>query len=163
MDERIGLSLTSEEAPDLLGGGFVCDGEQGVRILLRSLPQPRTLPKCSSRRWRVAGRRRGWRRSSLVAVAHLAALAVVGDGEAVALVADLLDQVQHGRAAVEDHGLVLLPVDVDDLFALGDGGERLQGDAELFERSVRGVQLAEAAVDEDERGKRLSCRRSRRL
>ena len=72
-----------------------------------------------------------------VAVAHLAALAVVGDGEAVALVADLLDEVQHGRAAVEDDGLVLLAVDVDDLFALGDGGERLQGDAELFERGVR--------------------------
>ncbi len=64
--------------------------------------------------------------SSVVAVAHLAALAVVGDGEAVALVADLLDEVQDGRAAVEDDGVVLLAVDVDDLFALGDGGERLQ-------------------------------------
>ena len=31
-----------------------------------------------------------------VAVAHLAALAMVGDGEAVALVADILDEMQDG-------------------------------------------------------------------
>ena len=87
-----------------------------------------------------------------VAVAHLAALAVVGDGEAVAFVADLLDDVQDGRAAVEDDGVVFLAVDVDDLFALGDGGERLRGEAELGEGVGGGVELAEAAVDEDERG-----------
>ncbi len=68
------------------------------------------------------------------------------------LVADLLDEVQDGRAAVEDDGVGLLPVDVDDLFALGDGGERLQRDADGFERLVGGVKLAEAAVDQDERG-----------
>ena len=57
-----------------------------------------------------------------VAVAHLAALAVVGDGETVALIADLLHEVEDGGAAVEYDGVVLLTVDVDDLFALGDGG-----------------------------------------
>ena len=61
-----------------------------------------------------------------VAVAHLAALAMVGDGEAMGLVADALDEMQHRRAAVEDDGLVFLAVEVDDLFALGDGGERLR-------------------------------------
>ena len=90
-----------------------------------------------------------------VAVAHLAALAMVGDGEAVALVADLLDEVEDRGAAVEDDGFVFLSVDVDDLFAFGDGGERLEGDAELFECRVGGVELAEAAVDEDEGGEGL--------
>ena len=43
-----------------------------------------------------------------VAVADLAALAVIGDGEAVGFVAYLLDEVQRGRVAVEDDGVVLL-------------------------------------------------------
>src|SRR5579871_684107 len=85
-----------------------------------------------------------------VAVAHLAALAVVGDGEAVALVADFLDEVQDGGAAVQDYGFVLLSVDVDDLLFFCDGCERLEGDADLFERGVGGVELAKASVDEDE-------------
>ena len=57
-----------------------------------------------------------------VAVAHGAALAMVADGEAVALVADELDQMQNRRPAVEDDQLLLVAVAVDDLFALGDGG-----------------------------------------
>src|ERR1700691_3628842 len=77
-----------------------------------------------------------------VAVAHLAALAVVGDGEAVRLVADALDQMQDGRAAVEDDGLVFLSVEVDDFFSFGDGGERLGGDAEGFQSFSGGVELA---------------------
>ena len=55
-----------------------------------------------------------------IAVAHLAALAMVADSEAVALVADDLHHVQHGRAAVEHDGLVFVAVDVDHFFALGD-------------------------------------------
>ena len=86
-----------------------------------------------------------------VAVAHLAALAVVGDGEAVRFVADALDQMQDGGAAVEDDGLVFLAVEVDDFFSLGDGGEGLGGDAEGFESFGGCVELAQASVDEDDR------------
>ena len=87
-----------------------------------------------------------------VAVAHGAALAMVADGESMTLVADGLDQMQDGRAAVEDYGLVLVAVDVDDLLALGDRGERLRGEAEELEGICGGVELAQAAVDEDEGG-----------
>ena len=89
------------------------------------------------------------------AVAHLAALAMESDGEAVGFVADHLHQVQHGRVAVEHDGIVFLAEDVDDLFFLGDGGERLVGDAQIFEGLGGGVKLAQAAVDEDQAGKRL--------
>ena len=57
-----------------------------------------------------------------VAVAHGAALAVVADGEAVAFVADELDKMEDRRAAVEDDGLILVAVEVDNLLLLGDGG-----------------------------------------
>ena len=87
-----------------------------------------------------------------VAVAHGAALAMIADGEAVALVADELNEMEDGRAAVEDDGLLLVAVEVDDLFALGDGGEWRAGEAEGFEGLGGGVELAETAVDEDERG-----------
>ena len=85
-----------------------------------------------------------------LAVAYLAALAVVGYGEAVALVADLLHEMEDGGAAVEHHGFVLLTVDVDDLFAFGDGSQGLQGDAEFFQCCVGCVELAQAAIDKDE-------------
>jgi hypothetical protein len=77
---------------------------------------------------------------------------MIADGEAVALVADELHQVQDGGAAVEDDGILLVAVEVDDFFALGDGGQRLRCDAERFEGFGSGVELAEAAVDEDEAG-----------
>ena len=77
---------------------------------------------------------------------------MVRDGEAVGLVTDFLHEVEDRGAAVQDDGLVFLPVDVDDLFFFGDGGERLEGDPDLFKRGVGGVELAEAAVYEDERG-----------
>jgi hypothetical protein len=84
-----------------------------------------------------------------IAVAHFAAFAMVSDGEAVALVANALDQMQDGGAAIEDDGLVFLAVEVDDFFSLGDGGEWLGGDAEGFKGGGGGVELADAAVDED--------------
>src|SRR5580704_15377343 len=87
-----------------------------------------------------------------LAVADFAALAVVGDGEAVRLIADALDEVQDGRAAVEDDRIVLLPVEVDDLFSLCNRREWLRREAEFFKRRCRRVELTEAAVDEDERG-----------
>ena len=92
-----------------------------------------------------------------VAVAHGAALAMVADCEAVALVADELDQMQNRRPAVEDDGLLLIAVEVDNLFALGDRGQRRlceagRGKVERFEGLGGSVELAQAAVDEDERG-----------
>ena len=87
-----------------------------------------------------------------VAVAHGPALAVIADGEAMALVADDLDEMEDGRATVEDDGVVFLAVEVDDLFLLGDGGEGLRGQSEFFESFGGSMELAEAAVDEDERG-----------
>ena len=67
-----------------------------------------------------------------LAVAHLAAFAVVGDGEAVGFIADLLDEVEDGGAALEDDGAIFAAEDVDDLFFLCDGGEGLGGEAELL-------------------------------
>ncbi len=61
-----------------------------------------------------------------------------------------LDQVQDRRAAVEHDRLVFVAVKVDDFFLLGDRCQRLRGEAERLQCFGRGVQLAEAAVDEDE-------------
>jgi hypothetical protein len=66
------------------------------------------------------------------------------------LVADYLDEMEDGRAAVEDDGVVFTAVEVDDLFFFGDGGERLRSEAEFLECFGGGVELAEAAIDEDE-------------
>jgi hypothetical protein len=52
---------------------------------------------------------------------------MVADCEAVALVADELDQMQNRRPAVEDDGLLFIAVEVDNLFALGDRGQRRRG------------------------------------
>ena len=85
---------------------------------------------------------------------------MIADGEAVALVADELNQMQHRRAAVEDHRLVFVAVEVDDLFALGNRRQRLRGEAERFKRLGGGVKLAEAAIDEDQRRHRLASLRA---
>lgn len=87
-----------------------------------------------------------------VAVAHFAALAVVGDGEAVRLVTDALDEVQYGGTALEDNRIVFLSVEVDQFFAFCDGGERLRGEAEFFEGLGCGVELTEATVNKNEAG-----------
>ena len=96
-------------------------------------------------------------------IAHLPAFAVIGDSKAMAFVANLLDQMQHGRATIQHDRLILLPVHVDDLFFLGDGGERLQRHANLFERRVGRAQLAEAAVDQGRAKGMASFRRAGRL
>src|SRR5579859_915137 len=77
------------------------------------------------------------------------------DSEAVRFVANHLDKMEHGRVAVKDYGIVFLAEDVDDLLFLGDGSKRLVGDAQLVERLGRGMKLAQAAVDQNEAGKRL--------
>jgi hypothetical protein len=76
---------------------------------------------------------------------------MVANGEAVTLVADDLDEMEDGRAAIENDGLVFVAVQINYFFALGDGGQRLAGEAEGFKGFRGGVELAEAAVDEDER------------
>ena len=75
-------------------------------------------------------------------VADLAPLAMVGDGKAVAFVADLLHQVQDGGAAVKDDGVRLVAGDVDNFFFFCYGRERLESDADLFEGGVGGMELA---------------------
>ena len=78
-----------------------------------------------------------------------------GDGEAVSFVAHLLHQVQHGRVALQHHRLVLLAVDVDDLLFFCDGRQRLVDDAQLLQGGGGGVQLSQAAVNQDQIRQRL--------
>ena len=87
-----------------------------------------------------------------VAVPHGAALAMIADGEAVALVADQLHQVQHRRTAVQNHWLIFIAVEVNDLLALGDRGQRLGGQAERFQSLGGGVKLAQTAIHQNQRG-----------
>ena len=54
------------------------------------------------------------------AVAHLPALAVEGHGKAVRFVANELNQMQHRRVMIERDRILLLAVDIENLFALGD-------------------------------------------
>ncbi len=113
---------------DFGGGGGAYDGGEGVGGgLLDAADGAEVLEEALA----GAGADAGDGVELGVAVADLAAFAVVGDGEAVALVADLLDEMEDGGAAVEDDGVVFLAEDVDDLFAFGDGGEGLEGVAGL--------------------------------
>ena len=89
------------------------------------------------------------------AVAHLAAFAVVAHRKAVALITDLLDYMQHRRAPVEHHRIVLLSMHVDDLLALGNRGQRLRRQPDLLQRGGGGVQLPQSAVDQHQRRQRL--------
>ena len=61
-------------------------------------------------------------------IAYLATFAVERDGKAVCFVADGLHYVQNWGVMVEDDGLILLSMNVDDLFAFSDRGQRLAGD-----------------------------------
>src|SRR2546425_7163713 len=85
-----------------------------------------------------------------------AALAVKGDRKPVGFVADLLDQVQDGRVALEHDRLVLLPKGIDYFLFFRDAGKRLIDDLEFFERRSGRVQLPDAAVDQDQARQRLS-------
>src|SRR5581483_10312023 len=79
------------------------------------------------------------------ALALGAALAMERDGKTMRFVANLLDQVQDGRVAVEHERLIFLPVDVEDFLLFGDGGERLIDDLQRFKSLGGGVKLADAA------------------
>jgi len=49
-------------------------------------------------------------------------------GEAVSFVADLLNQMQDWRMALQADRLVLLPEDIDNFLLLGDAGDSLVDD-----------------------------------
>src|SRR3984893_2742073 len=78
-----------------------------------------------------------------------------GYGEAMSFVADHLYEMQDRRMMIENHGLVFLSVDINNLFSLGDRSQRLVDDFERFE-CLRGcVKLSDAAVDQHQTGHRL--------
>src|SRR5215831_3336672 len=52
-----------------------------------------------------------------------AAFTMKGDGEAVAFIADLLNDAEHRRTAFENGGIIFAPDDIDDLLFFGDAGE----------------------------------------
>src|SRR3954447_2736960 len=81
------------------------------------------------------------------AIANLPALAMEGHSEAVRLVADHLDQVEHWRMVIEGDGIFLLAVNVENFLALGDCRQRLVDDFNLLQRLSRSVQLSQAAID----------------
>src|SRR5271154_7554850 len=84
------------------------------------------------------------------AISYLAALAMEGNGEAMRFIADQLHQMQHRRMVIENYGLALLPVDVDDFFALGYGSQGLIDYFEGFQRLGCRVELTETSVDQDQ-------------
>ena len=88
-------------------------------------------------------------------LALAAALAVESDGEAVGFVADLLDEMQDRRMMVEDNRFIFLAEDIEDLFFFGDARERLIDNLQRVERVGCGMELADAAVDQDQAGHRL--------
>src|SRR5438552_13051524 len=77
------------------------------------------------------------------------ASAVEIDGEAMALITDLLNKAQHGRTTVEDHGLILTAGDVNNLFSFGNARQLLIDNIEFVERRLRRVQLADTSVDKN--------------
>ena len=81
---------------------------------------------------------------------------MIADGEAVALIADELDQMQYWRAAVENDRLFFVAIEVDDLFAFGNRRKRWRseaggGEIKRFKRLGGGMKLAEPAIDEHQR------------
>ena len=67
----------------------------------------------------------------------------------------LLNQMKNGRMMLKDNGLVLLAEDVENFFFLSDAGQRLIDNLQRIKRLRSGVELADAAVDENQAGKRL--------
>src|SRR3990172_8513883 len=81
----------------------------------------------------------------------LARLPVEADGEAVCLVADTLDELQHRRAARQRDGLVPAAHE-DQLLTLGEARHGLLPQPQLLERSDGGPELTLPPVDEHEIG-----------
>src|SRR5947209_5763466 len=76
--------------------------------------------------------------------------AMKGHRKPVRLVANLLNQVEDRRMRFEGDWLVLLAMNVNDLFLFGDAGERLIDDLQFFKRLCGGVELPNAAVNQDQ-------------
>ncbi len=76
---------------------------------------------------------------------------VVTLAEAVGFVADVLEEFEAGVGAGEFDG-AFARLDVDFFFALGEGDHHGGADVHLVEGVLGGVELAEAAVDEDDVG-----------
>src|SRR5579863_5510867 len=75
--------------------------------------------------------------------------------KAMRFVANLLDEVQHGRMVVKHHRLRLSPQHIEDFLLLGDGGKGLINDFECIERRRCGVKLADSTVHQDQVRERL--------
>src|SRR5688572_30442627 len=71
-------------------------------------------------------------------------------GKAMRLVTDLLDKVQDWGESVQYDGLALLSRDIDPLFTLGNGGDRLIDNTDTFERVLSRVQLSNSAVNQNQ-------------
>ncbi len=80
---------------------------------------------------------------------------MVGHGEAMAFIANLLHQVKHRRTPIQHDRLILLPIDVDDLLALRDRRQWLQRHANLLQRRICRMQLAQSSIDQNEGRERL--------
>src|SRR5882724_5071746 len=75
-----------------------------------------------------------------------------GNGKPVGFVTDQLHQVQNRRVMVERYRFVLLAVDIDNFFALGDRRQGLIDNLQRIKRFSSCVQLAQAAIDQHQAG-----------
>jgi hypothetical protein len=87
--------------------------------------------------------------------AFRAALPMKTHSEAVRFIANLLDEMKDRRVALQPNGLILLAEDINNFFLLGNAGDRLVDDFQLFERRRSRVQLADPAVDQDQSRERF--------
>src|SRR5512146_3042594 len=85
-----------------------------------------------------------------VPIANLASLTVISHRKSVSFVSNLLYQVKCWRVPVKHDWIVFLPVEIEDLFSLGDRCQWLVRNSQRFERLCCRVQLAYAAVDQDQ-------------
>ena len=114
-----------------------------------------TLPNSRKSFCAVRGPMPGYAVERRFCLARGAPLAVKSDSEAVRLVADLLDEVQNRRVMFENNRLVFLSEDVQNFFFLCDARERLIDDLQRIERLRGSVQLADAAVNQNQTWERL--------
>jgi len=66
-------------------------------------------------------------------------------GETMRFVANLLNQVQDGRMAIQNAWFIFLAEDIENLFFFRDAGDRLVDDLQQFQSLRRSMQLPDAA------------------